>query len=670
VLAGVAITVPGDAEYGRTFSQLPDGEFSMAVNGGSRVTIQVAKSGYLPVQRSVYVPWNEYVWLPEVALVRKSTGEGGLVWFGPGSPDAGDYQAVQGRLEPNDATDGGTPGARVATLIFAPETTATLETPDGGAVVNQLTVRVTEYTVGPDGEAAMPADLPAGTGYTYAMEVSADEADDAGAKGIVFDKPVAYYVDNLAGLPVGTIVPAGRYDRERGVWIPEPNGRVVRIVGIDADNLAHLDIDGADGGAADDPAAIGATSGELRKLGEKYAEGAELWRVPMTHFSPGDLNLPWGPPPGSVPPSVAAAAPVPDKGKPKTDCGSIVEPENRVLRERIEIPGAPFTLNYNSMLAPGWKTVIEVPVSGDGALPASLKSFTVELEIAGKKLDPPSGCLAAPLTPNRTCRFLWDGKDLLRRRLQGSQPFTGRVTYRYPGRYQQPAENGVAVEAFKAFGALSGVDWLVEQRTVSSRGDFTSTRTTTGTVNASAGGFDARPLGLGGWTLSTHQIYDPVSRTLLSGNGERRPPTPADDVVVPIAGNGDRAFDITEASPALDVPMEATGALAYGPDGQLYFTDGCRIRALGTDGKIRTLAGGDACGFSDGRWPPVQGTPVPQFALVNDLAVGPDATVFLADTGNTRIRSVHPDGTVETLAGNGGVPPTDPTVDDGNPAEG
>jgi hypothetical protein len=66
-LSAVRITVLNHAEYGQTLSR-QDGLFDMAVNGGGLLTVQCRKEGYLPAQRQVDVPWQDYVWLPDVAL--------------------------------------------------------------------------------------------------------------------------------------------------------------------------------------------------------------------------------------------------------------------------------------------------------------------------------------------------------------------------------------------------------------------------------------------------------------------------------------------------------------------------------------------------------------------------------------------------------------------------
>jgi hypothetical protein len=60
-------------------------------------------------------------------------------------------------------------GARQATLMFMPGTTATITHPDGTSEqLDKLTMRLTEYTVGDDGEASMVASLPPASAYTYA----------------------------------------------------------------------------------------------------------------------------------------------------------------------------------------------------------------------------------------------------------------------------------------------------------------------------------------------------------------------------------------------------------------------------------------------------------------------------------------------------------------------
>lgn len=68
----------------------------------------------------------------------------------------------------------------------------------------------------------MPAKLPPTSGYTYAVDLSVDEALGAGATRVDFSMPLPFYVDNFLDFPVGGIVPAGWYDRSKDAWIPRP----------------------------------------------------------------------------------------------------------------------------------------------------------------------------------------------------------------------------------------------------------------------------------------------------------------------------------------------------------------------------------------------------------------------------------------------------------------
>src|SRR5690606_13035904 len=116
-------------------------------------------------------------------------------------------------------------GTRQATLLFPPGVQALMHMPDGSfELMEDMHVRLTEFTVGSNGPAAMPADLPPNTGYTYAFEVNADEAVAAGAPEIEFSEPLVFYTDNFLGFPAGTVVPLGSFNRQIGLWIPHDNG--------------------------------------------------------------------------------------------------------------------------------------------------------------------------------------------------------------------------------------------------------------------------------------------------------------------------------------------------------------------------------------------------------------------------------------------------------------
>lgn len=141
-------------------------------------------------------------------------------------------------------------GTRQATLVFKPGTQATMTLADGTVQpLAGISVRATEYTVGPRGPATMPGGLPANSGYTYAVELSVDEAQAAGARDVQFSQPVPFYMDNFLGFAVEMNVPAGYYDQMKGQWVASQNGRVIKLVGSTG-GLAELDITG-DGGTQD-----------------------------------------------------------------------------------------------------------------------------------------------------------------------------------------------------------------------------------------------------------------------------------------------------------------------------------------------------------------------------------------------------------------------------------
>lgn len=89
--------------------------------------------------------------------------------------------------------------------------------------------------------------------------------------------------------------------------------------------------------------------------------------------------------------------------------------------------------------------------------------------------------------------------------------------------------------------------------------------------------------------------------------------------------------------------------VAVAADGTIYVADAGesnRIRKISPDGNVSTLAGGGE-GFADGSGAAAS------FNTPSALALGPGGNLYVADTGNNRIRKITPDGKVSTVAGNG-----------------
>jgi len=90
------------------------------------------------------------------------------------------------------------------------------------------------------------------------------------------------------------------------------------------------------------------------------------------------------------------------------------------------------------------------------------------------------------------------------------------------------------------------------------------------------------------------------------------------------------------------------GAMVWGADGWLYLSDGgVRIRKIGPDGIVQTLAGGETAGFADGSAEDAR------FFVAMGLAFDNQGNLLVADAGNRRIRKVTPEGNVTTIAGSG-----------------
>ena len=91
--------------------------------------------------------------------------------------------------------------------------------------------------------------------------------------------------------------------------------------------------------------------------------------------------------------------------------------------------------------------------------------------------------------------------------------------------------------------------------------------------------------------------------------------------------------------------------LAVDRSGTLFVADtgNNRVRRITTSGLVLDVAGSGVAGYRDGP------SDEAQFSGPNAVVVGPDGTVYVGDAGNLRIRAVSPSGVVSTLAGSGKV---------------
>jgi len=676
-LPGVTVSILNHPEFGRVTTR-SDGSFDIAVNGGTTLTVEYRLSGHLTAQRKVQVPWRDYAFLPDVVLVpldRQVT----RVDLGPGSR----LQVARGSA----VTDAD--GTRQATLLVPSGTSASLAMPDGSSrTVEALTIRATEFTVGDSGPKAMPAELPPNTAYTYAVEFTADEAIAANAAGVTFSKPLFMYVENFLQFPVGGVVPTGYYDRSRGQWIPSKNGRIIKVLSI-TNGLADLDTNGD--GTADQPdvlQVLEVTDEERSTLAKLYKPGQSLWRVPIPHFTPWDCNWPYGPPQDAEPPQ----QPPPQEDTPPEDpcseSGSVILPLSQAVVEAVPITGTPFSLVYRSDRSPGRTSSrsLSIPLAGE-KVPPSLKRIELEVLVAGQKhtrsFAPDAGL---------SYTFAWDGRDGFGRQVYGRQPATVRIGYVYDAVYMEPDQLEFS------FGRFGGAR-LEGRRTRQEVAIWQDWR-------GSIGSWDARTVGLGGWTPHLLHSYDPIGGLLHLGDGTvRTAQNLGVPVITSVAGRQDIPIPFPMEGPAEAIVLLGPMDVEPAPDGSYYIADTLILRKVGTDGIARALtltdsqgawlpwslslspsgalymadpvnvrvgrlepdgsvtviAGTGKAGYSGDGGPAVQAS----LLLPLDVSAAPDGSVYIADSGNNRIRRVAPDGTITTVAGGGS--PKD-GLGDGGPA--
>ena len=120
--------------------------------------------------------------------------------------------------------------------------------------------------------------------------------------------------------------------------------------------------------------------------------------------------------------------------------------------------------------------------------------------------------------------------------------------------------------------------------------------------------------------------------------------------ITTVAGTGEKGYD-GDDKPATSARLNTPSGVAVDGAGNVYIADtgNRRIRRVDTSGRITTVAGTGGYGY-DG-----DDKPATEAALADPNAVAADASgnVYIADTYNNRIRRVDTTGRITTVAGTG-----------------
>lgn len=686
-MPNVLVTIPGKPGYGQTLTRM-DGRFDLVVNGGTTHNVRFAKDGHFPADRRIYAGWDQTVAMADVILLTPDLSNGKAV-----TPGSSAQQVAVGSTITGTGDDAGT---RTAVVVIPGSTDVVV---DGVKRTTPFTLRLTEYTTGADGMKRMPAPLAPATGYTYAVEISADEAlaanridftqtDPTDPTKIGPPKDVFVYIDDFIGfastLPTcisqcagvaGCInacrsVPTGYYDRSKLEWVPSKSGRIIKIKSVTS-GIAAVDVTGddlADSVLTDSQfAELGFTSAELATLGERYAVGKNLWRVPINHMTPWDCNWP------NLPPDCSAngacpTPPPPPAGPPDSPCGgccgasgqagndnqkpgSIIGCDSQTLGEKADVPGTPFSLHYSSRRMPGFATGRQtiVPLTGSTVHPDA-KLITVTVGVAGRRYERTfvPDAPGTPFAPNLTWTFdLWDGMDAGGHAVVGAANATIIATTYYKAKYTPSA----------IFGDYPSVSAALTSNPRSVY-PMSSTR-----VVPLMGTLPDQAWSLGGWTFDQHHSYDPTTNALWMGNGNVRLAAAAVPTIKRIYGG------ITNSS-------GHEGALAVGPNGDIFVADYSKhvVKRIDKSGVVTTVVGDgiDACSAA-GPNDNVTDATTAHLSYPRSIAVGPDGSLYITGKEYTiRKATPKPDGkyAITTIAGIScfGAPTGGSGIGNGGPA--
>jgi len=133
-----------------------------------------------------------------------------------------------------------------------------------------------------------------------------------------------------------------------------------------------------------------------------------------------------------------------------------------------------------------------------------------------------------------------------------------------------------------------------------------------------------------------------------TGNNKIRKVDAVTKQISTVAGSG--GYDYSgDGGSALSAQLRSPSGVAVDDTGHVYIADkyNNRIRKVDTSGKISTIAGTGGNDYSGDNGPAVEA----ELSNPGGVAVDGNGNLYIADTGNSRIRKIAADGTITTVAG-------------------
>ena len=170
--------------------------------------------------------------------------------------------------------------------------------------------------------------------------------------------------------------------------------------------------------------------------------------------------------------------------------------------------------------------------------------------------------------------------------------------------------------------------------------------------------FAGRPAFVDGGPAVEAELYNPAGVAVdgagnlyiadSSNNGIRK--VDSTGTITTIAGTGELGFS-GDGGPAVEAELYYPAGVAVDSAGNVYIADtgNQRIRKVDSTGTITTIAGSGEFGFSGDGGPAVEA----EFRSPRGVAVDSAGNVYIADAGNRLIRKVDSTGTITTIAGTG-----------------